>query len=181
MNDQSSEQLLHRFLQGPAAAASEWLRSVDGGEASIPSDFNWLGLAEGSAGLATSTDDVEWGRVAVNIYERLAAGAEPRLSDRLLHSAMLVRAHFIALLGDRSDDPLLDADRIVRWFLDGLQLPPDEARRRADIWPTLSAPEILSLRDIKIRLSPLVMLAEAGLLREHPELDRWLQLRPALP
>lgn len=180
--------LLNHVIQQEGAQAYAWLQSVWEGRQKVPEDFNWLGLAKGAAFNATSQcvltsspPDLDWAKVAVEVYEYLIGKADPSRRNSLEYSLMHLRAFCIVRLGVVAHDPLLDVDQLVQWFFRDLKLGPEQAAQKAASWRDLPIDEIRALRQIKNKLSAMKGLYENNMLPPNQELPLWLSLREKLP
>lgn len=158
-----------------------------------PSDspYNWLGLAEGAAFLATREnrsreDAISWGQVSLTAYERSRTDAS---QDSVVGSAMILRAALIRRFGcDRNLDPL-NGELIERWFFEAVTRPREEVEEMALKWrdapieqrQDFSREALLMMRRIKNRLGPVCVLLGRGCLIREKELGAWCILRDMLP
>jgi hypothetical protein len=174
---------LNELLSWDPSRIESWLSNFASSEP--PSeDFNWLGLAEVAASRAVaatgSPAQLAWGRIAQAAYEQLSSRADPASRYRHTEDAMRLRAELIRVQGPRSDDPLLDCDKILDWFLQNVDHPVDAIKQRAARWRELDPGEVLELRRLKNRLAILRRLDRCpGIARE--EIARWLPLWELLP
>jgi hypothetical protein len=174
---------LNELLSWDPIRIESWLSNFASSEPP-PEDFNWLGLAEVAASRAAAATDgaaqLAWGRIAQAAYEHLSSRADPASSYRHTEDAMRLRAELIRAQGPRSNDPLLDCDEILDWFLQNVDRPVDEIRQRTARWRELDPNEVLELRRLKNRLAILRRLDRCpGIGRE--EIARWLALWELLP
>jgi hypothetical protein len=180
---------VNELLQQEPEQVQLWLERVWSGREEVPPDFNWLLLAEGAAfnavarpQLQSRPPDLQWGRVAAAVYDHLAGqSAQESARHSLQCSSMNLRAALIKSYGAVPGDPVLDADRLRRWFFANLTMSPEEAARKAASWRDCDLEDIRTMRRIKSRLAILEPLWERGLLERTDELDAWFALKDQLP
>jgi hypothetical protein len=201
MNDSQmmdTDQLCAWLLEQASESVLQWLSEVWEGSRQIPAGFNWLGLAEISSNLAIKKDDLGWARVAILVNTSLIVEAKthghvffsarvvpPEQRERVCFSfeerVMRLRVAFLLKRGFVPGDPVLDADRVVESFFDGLTLSPQEALKQfAGGKKTLSQEQVWKLDRIRRNLQFLQPLAERRLLPDHSELLTWYSLRDQL-
>lgn len=173
------------FTLEPAEVQS-WLDSVLSCRERLPKDFNWRLLAENSAHLARWSDDVEWARVGIRVYDWLHS-LDPHHND----SSMTLRAYFIERLGGVSNDPLLDPNVILRWFYENLPMSFVEAEQgipkctETIAKGNIQGPDDLQLcrelRQIKNKLNIIALLVESEAVCPDNELQKWLEIRTKIP
>src|SRR5207244_3853072 len=85
------------LLREDASQLGAWLERVRSGESQPPEGFNWHGFAEGAAflwrrSLESPSPDQRWGRIAIAIYDWVAARPEgnPQIASALSGSASLL-------------------------------------------------------------------------------------------
>jgi hypothetical protein len=163
-------------------------------------------VAEGRARVDAS---LEWAGIAIRAAEIGAEENQGEHRHAFLYRAMLLRALFIAQLGSKPGDAILDPAIILHWFNQELKVTPAEARRNSERWkdPRFAAEfaaeleqgqskddpprypphlaealnELLELQLIKYRLQIIRRLAEAGELPPDPTINEWLQTAKYLP
>jgi hypothetical protein len=157
---------------------------------SFPSSNWWLGIAQFASaktfGLKVHPEpqeiDLNWARVAVEIYERLSKHSS---HHSLTYSMMLFKARLISSEIPELDRSLANVDEIVAWFHDNLLLTIDEAKsllplKMAQTKELASEEEgrkyLLSLFNMRDRLEVLALLRERGHLQPDEELDNWINL-----
>ena len=165
-----------------------WLDSAWSEQKPALDEASWLGLAEVAATMANRSNDLEWARVSIRVYEWLH-GVDSRMGyDR---SAMNLRASMIRKLGGVSGDPLLDLQVILDWFWNNVPMSITEARfaipncQKTIAEGNVKRPEDLELcrklRRIKNDLNLLWWLMEDDILVPDEELKAWVELKPELP
>ena len=192
-----ADQLCNWLLEQDSGLVLHWLYEVWEGAHQAPEGFNWLGLAEISAGLATHKDDtlssppdLGWARVAVLvntflIHEAKAHGrvyssarvVPPEARERV----MRIRVRFLLRLGSVPGDPVLDSNLLVQSFFEGLTLSPEEALSQCAAGrKVLSQEQIWKLNRIQRNVEFLRPLAEQHLLPANQELLAWYSIRERL-
>jgi len=192
----------NELLRQGAAAARQWVDSVQMGERVSPSDFNWLGLAEVCAlqarrgvepGSTIGNDNIDWARASVSAYQWLA-DKDPGYAHSFTLSAMFLRAYLISRCGAKPGDPILDPQIIVDWFWQNVRMSAEEAVAKSAGWRSrltartstgkkadrLEVTELRELRYIRLRLNVLRLLSEAGVLVPDASLKTWLDAREKL-
>jgi hypothetical protein len=137
---------------------------------------------------AVQVDSIEWASIAIRAHELGALEQGGIYRDSALNDAMRIRSIFIAKLGSRPNDPILDKEIIFRWFAAELKLSMEEVRkmlqRLNDPPPVnlsrLTLDEIRALRYLKHRLGVIQSLADCGELPEDSHLHQWLKIRGQL-
>jgi hypothetical protein len=175
---------LEELLQNGPDYSYDWVQKSLGANASKL--FNWLGLAEVAAHMATNTTKqftahikLTWAAIATQIYNHLAhANLGNRQNDYEL-SSMNVRAALIGQLGHDKKHPLLDVAAITDWFNNSLPWHYEEIVQMANQWREKPIGDIRTLRRIKNRIAVLKVLANAGHLGE--ESQKWVNLHGLLP
>jgi hypothetical protein len=160
-----------------------WLDSVSIGGEVEEEPFNWQLFAFSIASQATDERSPRKARIAIRVYEGLAAREMDPDPFSLMYSAMNLRAWMIRELGVREGHEVLDPQPIVDWVKRVTTLPIEVARQflsTGDI-KTIPTEQLRRLREIKNALAPLTLVPESSILPKHPELTEWLQIRPALP
>jgi hypothetical protein len=193
-----ADQFCNWLLEQDPDLVLHWLSEVWEGSRQAPEGFNWLGLAEISPNLAIKQEDLGWARVAVlvntsPISEAKAhghvffsvRGVPPEKRERVCFTCeervMRLRVRFLLQRGYVPGDPVLDADRLVESFFDGLMLSPEEALKKyATGKEGLSREHIWKLERIRRNLEFLRPLAERHLLPANQELLTWYSLREQL-
>lgn len=182
-NDQvvEAEDLLRDLLgEPPDAVVARLTRHVP------PATFNWLGLAEAATNQALADDEdaaasLAWAQVAGIAWERLASQPGiPGAHQRFMTSLMLLRAALIARHSASFEDPLLDSEEVLDWFLVRRRGELDAAARDSSRWQELPVERILELREIKDELGVVELLSGCSRC-QTPEVQRWLELRNELP
>jgi hypothetical protein len=174
--------LLQTILSWPLPQVRAWLDGLAIGEPVGGEGFNWDGFAFTAASRAREERSLPWAHVALLVYGVLAERPPARDAHSILLSAMSLRAWMIREMGEREGDAVLDSEVIFAWFQGLATLPMEEAARLAsEDWGGLSIETLLRLRRIKSALNVLSHIAETGVVRKHPELGGWLQLRSRLP
>ena len=183
-----NENLSDILSDSSAQEIQQWIKNVREGREHVSKNFNWLGLAEAATFNSyarekspSSLPNLDWAKVAVEAYHHLIEISQPSERFRFEHSIMLLRAYLLAHLGPRENEELLQVNPVVDWIFQDIDMPYDEVQRRAEIWTTLSKPEMLQLRRIKTRLSILRLMRDHGLLQERQGFDAWLSLWKQLP
>jgi hypothetical protein len=173
------------LLASDVLTAQRWLDNAEANPTSIPSDFNWHGLAEGAATNARVTsaiDDADaWASVSLRVYARLAANAERSASFEL--SAMNLRSWMIARYGRSERDPARDLRKLVDWFQQNIPMPIAEVEIQVGQLRALPMAQwserlelVRTLRALKNRLNVFRNLDDVP-----DEIRPWLKLWPLLP
>ena len=180
----------------------EWLKGVRTGVIPEPGEFNWLGVAEAAAvdsrrgldekdDVLAAAENLEWAAVSVAVYEKLAQATQDKFSFE--PSAMMLRAFFIAHLGVSIGHSILDPQILLDWFWNNLTLTLDEAvqkaaaykqslsTKQAGQWDDLEIRTLITLRHLKLRLSPIKRLVEGSKLKPDAKLATWLGIYSELP
>jgi hypothetical protein len=200
MSDEGSIENANELLKLGPTGVRRWVESVRAGERVPPTDFNWLGLAEASAGQARrgvepgcpiGNDSIEWGLAGISCYEWLADTHRGNARSFTL-SAMFLRAYLISRCGVKPGDSILDPQVIVHWFFNSLGMSVDEAVAKSAIWrdrlkaqagtgaDRREVTELLELRHIKLRLDVLRFLSEAGVPVPDASVRAWLDAHDKL-
>jgi hypothetical protein len=146
----------------------------------------WLGLAY-NIGVKARIDlalddpnppDLEWAAIAITIYEYLA-------DESAMQKSMRRKVNMILQLGHHPGHALLDANHIVRWFYDKLEMGRNEAIAKAnigvpDLWKSYPD-DLLTLRYIKLRLVVIRRLVKANIIQPDDDLQQWLDIQTLLP
>lgn len=133
---QSNVEVTDKLLLGPKKCL-EFIREE------FPSKFQWLRLAEGAATKAASYTilgelpinlGLEWIRVAVEIYEKLAdrSAADHATRVRLTEPVIAKRAQALAIWGASKDDPLLSPLELETRFMSIVDISPQQLREDVD-------------------------------------------------
>lgn len=107
--------------------------------ANFPSKFDWLRLAEGAATKAASYTilgelplqlGLEWIRVAVDIYEKMAdhPSVDHNARVRLTEPAIAKRAQALAIWGSNENDPILSPEKLTSRFKSIVDISPEQLR-----------------------------------------------------
>jgi hypothetical protein len=149
-----------------------------------------------AAGLAQDQGSLEWAEVAVRAAELEARNQSGTSRENALLWAMQHRSWFIAKMGSRRGDLILDKAIILRWAMDGMDVSVQTAKEKALSMgkrrvasKTSSNPEdkqlvlkdLLLLRRMKHRLNVVKVLADGGELPGDSPLHQWLEIRQLLP
>ncbi len=92
-------QTLNELLDKDPVYVQTWLEDVWQSHREMLQGFNWYGLAQGAASKARSTLSLQWGQVALSIYEYLSSKLTSSERESLLSSAISLRAYLIDRLG----------------------------------------------------------------------------------
>jgi hypothetical protein len=183
----SQRQAVSIHASGPGEV-QDWLRRYRAGSAVLPTGTRMRNLAQlaGFRAQRMPTNpgdraDLEWARVAIDLYEEASRQSDERTRIDLEVSAMTMRALMIERHGIVEGDYIQDPQQITRWFFERLPMTLEEATRRAAHWRLLPIAEIRELRVIKNRLRPLETLRRDRLLAVSMDLDAWLARRHLLP
>jgi len=146
----------------------------------------WLGLAYSigvKARIDLALDDpnppnLEWAAIAIAIYEHLG-------DESAMQGSMRRRLNLILRLGHRPDHVLLDANNIVRWFYDILEMTREEAIAKVSIgirnlWSD-SPYDLRELRYMKGRLGVIRQLVKRDIIQPDDDLQQWLDIQKQLP
>lgn len=141
-----------------------------------------IGIESGASSKAHSENSLKWAEIAAKAAELYAVQGTGEHRAAVLHNAMSLRAWFISKLGPLSGHPVLDPEIIVRWFEKETKyslstVEEKSARLRATRLSDNDLDELVTLRNIKGRVTVLRVLAHAGALSNHPELQKWLDVR----
>lgn len=182
-----SQEQLSAITRNPAQAEA-WLTQIEGKGSSDPSSENVLTIADYAQGTARDHLDTAWAKVAVHAYE-LRARLVPEFAQSAVDKAMKLRGWFIAKLGPKVGDNLLDPTAIKSYFLDNLPYSLEETheklkqRKNKDLplGDRLPIEEIRKLRAIKNRLVPVKQIADCDVVPADPQLRNWLAIQEDLP
>ena len=174
---------LDAVLARPTSELEAWLDTASIGADVEGKPFNWQLFAFSVATQATDEKSTRKALVAVRTYERLADLETGSAAFSLMYSAMNLRAWMIRELGAQKAHALLDPEPIASWFSQTATLPIEEARHLASVddLRTIPVEKLRRLRQIKNVLNTLALIADSGILNDHPELGDWLQLKAQLP
>ena len=179
---------LDALVQEDVSRVEAWLEGVRSGEVEPPETFNWHGLAEGAAfrwrcSEETGSPDPRWGRIAVSIYDRLAAGTgvDATIGSSLSRSSMLLRASMIRAFGPLAGDPILDPAVVAGWFFDGLPMPFEVASEKARAPERCGIEDMRALVQIKDKLNVINLINKQNTHLFDRNMDKWLSLIPDLP
>jgi hypothetical protein len=174
-----SNHLERQVLAMRPAEAKARLEQVGAAQSSV--HFDWHGVAELAATRARREADTEWANVALYAYEMWSAlTTDENVVHSSRSSAMNLRAYFIRLMGPDSGEEVLDARALVAMFEDGLGGTPEEVADKARDWTKLPVEEIRQLRHLKNRITPMELL-DRDLLKEYPQVQRWMSIKSLLP
>lgn len=201
----NADQLCNWLLEQDPRLVLRWLYEAWEGTRQVPEGFNWVGLAEISAGLAhhkdgtlSSPPDLDWARVAVLvntflIHEAKAYGRvyfsarvvppeeRERVNSTFEERVMLIRVNFLLRLGSVPGDPVLDINLLVQSFFEGVTLSPEEALSQCAAGrKALSREQAWKLGQIRRNLELLRPLAEQHLLPANQKLLAWYSIRERL-
>lgn len=137
-------------------------------EANFPAKFNWLRLAEGAAteaamytvlGHSPLQLGLEWIRVAVEVYERMADHPNMDFAARvrLTEPAIAKRAQALAIWGVNKSDPILDPEELVARFKSIVRAPAEQLHTGAELPHTADKRTVLLLTRF---LTPLLHVEE---------------------
>lgn len=179
--------------QGPEAWG-EYLRSFEDGRPLT--GLNMQVIFNYAAPLAKIDDNLHWAEVAVRAAELEALNSTGVERENAQLWAMNLRGWFIARMGSRPDNLVLDKSLIVRWIADGLKSTPQAIKEKANgFWKRLemakqssnseelnrAIDDLRELTRIKHRLDVAAILANCGELPVESHLEQWLQIRKQLP
>jgi hypothetical protein len=175
------------FSQGTQRLDS-YLRLFEEGKEKLSKDM--LGIYEVASSRAHSRTEntLEWAGIAVRAAELYALEESGKHREYALRRVMQLRAAFIAKMGSRSGDPVLDKEIVLRWVADGIQLSIDEvkdmsARFRTRLTNRHLSPnepfpldEIRELHRIRARIGVAKVLMDCGELPSGSWLDEWIKM-----
>lgn len=171
-----------------SAEAGTWLRQVEAKRATDPSSGEVLLIAEFAEGSARAHADTDWAKVAVRAYE-LKGCLAPESAQSAMDKAMRLRGWFIAKLGPKVGDDLLDPTVIRSYFFDNLPYSLEETHNKLRQWKNKNLPladrlpieEVRKLRAIKNRLVAVKQIADCDVVSADPQLRNWLAIQEDLP
>ncbi len=179
----------------PLDEVERWLTRVEKGQAAGPPEINqWLYLLatwNGNVRRPGSDEErVRWARVAVRVYGKLDSESASRLCS-FLADQLRLRSYVIEQFGSIPGDLFFDVASVVETLRRRLPLGYEEAalalqrRRAADPADpkeryTLSDDQ-RRLRGTKNVLKATAQLHEHGNFQDAPDIERWFELRAALP
>lgn len=186
--------LLNDLLNDSSNKVKSWLEEIDTGRENPPVDFNWHGLAFGSASNARNYKEkdeklsLEWAEISVKIYMKLAKTSDPAASHGFEMSAMWLQAFLINHFGNISGHSILDSDIIFKWFFAKAELSLKATLEEMKTWKEMSHEEkiktvkenpskIIALTFIKNRLTVIDFLNKSGKVAVNNELKEWLEAR----
>ena len=157
--------------------------------ANFPSKFDWYRLAEGAATKAAPYTilgeiplhvGLEWIRVAVEIYEKMAdhASVDRDARVRLTEPAIAKRAQAFAIWGTSESDPILSPKKLSSRFKSIVDISPEQlrtaaefplnAKLRAALLVTQFVEPLVQTGDLKAQLQDLAQYcAAAQIVREN--------------
>ncbi len=195
---------VNEWLQQEPEFVAQWLREVENGGIEIQEDFNWHGLAQGSASLAQKfalererQRSLQWAGVAIALYEQLIPKT-PVLHrnsldcDSFAQSAMNLRVNMMRAWGACPEHLVLDPKIVTDWFFQQFSQSAEEIKREAEPW---QRPGIFQdrqyianhletlkhLRRLKNYLNVIEPLLGLNNWQPPEELEAWLSLKPLLP
>lgn len=197
MSEDDATKLLNSLMKKDAIQVQAWLKSIWTGKEHISDNFNWHGLAEVAAFRASDNLNLEWAKVAIYVYNFLAAN-QPNASGKesFMSSAMTLRAYMISKLCATPGDEVLDIEYLVHWFFNDLKISDKDALIQADAWKKMLASknkkdiqnkldaeleEFRILRRIKNRLTLFKLLSESNKFSPDKEITAWLLIQDKLP
>jgi hypothetical protein len=171
--------------------AAEWLDRASREGSPVLASFNWLGLAEvarsrispGRGQAVPVAEAVAWAGVVSTAMDRVRHWEG--LTDQYVDDYLLsLRCCMIATYGADRRNQWLDPMAVIEGFRTWLDLSLAEAAGMSSDWRSLARGEILRLRRIKNRLTPMALIRDvlmdcdeaAGL-----HLGEWFALLPQLP
>jgi len=133
---QSNSAIADLLLSGPETCLEFVL-------ANFPSKFDWYRLAEGAATKAASYTilgeislhlGLEWIRVAVEIYEKMAdhPSVDHDARVRLTEPAIAKRAQALSIWGSSESDPILSPKNLSSRFKSIVDISPEQLRAAAE-------------------------------------------------
>lgn len=176
-------------LQAMIDRGPEWLdgylRQFEQGEPIAENSM--IGILDGAASMAHFHSSRDWAGIAIRAAELMARAEKDR--DFALQRAMEIRASFIAKLGSREGDPVLDSNIIVRWFKAETRVSIEVAEERSVAWRNSPLPaqerlplnQLRELRAIRHRVKVLRIVSEGDALPDDPMLTKWLRIGNLLP
>lgn len=181
------------LLEMPPNEVQSWLKDVWSGGKQVEEKFNWLGFAEVAAFEARNSGkleepNIEWAKIAISVYDWLAAMADDTGKNSFLLSSMNLRAYMINLFGTVSGHPVLDLNQIIKWLKDSFVFSVEEASDLSKMWlqkdinwKHQNVKTIRELRLIKNRLNVIKFLVDCEKLIPDEEINKWLSLKEKLP
>jgi hypothetical protein len=159
-----------------------YLRQFEEGKEKLSN--NMLGIYEGASSHARAKNSLEWARIAVRAAELYALEESGKHREYALQKVMKFRAAFIAKMGSRSGDSVLDKEIVVCWVTEGIRLSIDEVKdmsarfKNRHLSPNEPFPldEIRELHRIRARIGVARTLMDCGELANGSWLDEWINM-----
>ncbi len=180
--------------QMPGEQLNRLLSLVEAEQITVAESFPWLTLAEWAgahmcdyAELADN-ERLEWARIGVRAYKLgMRAAKDQRSSFSFLPSQLLLQCRVITRHGSIPGDPYFDVAAVLTYLLQNHPLSYEEAvsktqqvQANSRQWGKM-LDDLRTLRWTKNLLTATKSLHEAGFFREAPAVERWFELREALP
>jgi len=186
--DQSTE-LIHWLAKQDIDTVREWLHEVWGGSKSVPDNFYWPHLLKSIEILAKSgkgpgyysQPDLDWGRLALEIYHYVIDLSDIATKLYLEIDKMYLKVTFILYYGSVEGDEMLDVSQFIPWFFKDIYISIEHIKDHLAHLQELDIEEITFLRYIKRKLSVIRLLIDKGLLSASEELNDWLTIQDRLP
>ncbi len=178
---------VEQLMKQGIVEVKHWLESAGMSASDFVKHGNWWsGLAESTRTkiFQESQPNMEWAQITISIYENMdrysSTGCEACMT-----SSMMLRAKLINMSGPKADNSVLDIQKIVDWFFEGLPLTRQETETKmklslkqlADLYPN----DLVGLRKIKNRLNVIKVLGDGNKVLLEEELNQWLNIRDKLP
>jgi hypothetical protein len=203
MSELEAVKLLKSLLQQNPEQVQSWLKNIWAEQKPVPEKFNWLSLAELSASKARemafneneySSSSIDWADVSTSVYEFLAH-KHPEFSPGYLSCSMNLRAEMIVKFGAVSNNSVLDAQIIINWFFDNLEISYEDALIKTKNWrDTLASNDVAKIKNkfetdmedmkkisfIKNRLNTIKVLSQSKDFHLSEELNNWISFGETL-
>lgn len=155
-----------------------WLSDLKEGHEKVPTNFNWLFLAEKFSAKAFNEShfDTDFAKSAILIYEKIYQDGN---SGALL-SAMYLRLRMLEVVPLSELDSFFNPEFIVNIIREHLTLTVIEAESKASNWRMLDVKDIKLLREFKNWITILMRL-EKITNQEYREFVEWKKIVHLLP
>lgn len=177
---------LNEILNSDPEKVLSWIKGMISGMEKGLENVNWLGLAQGAALMATTSEsgiktDSLWAKISTHSYNYLAMHASDQSVNSFETSSMNMCVVLILRYGNVKDDEILDVERIRSWFFSRNELSFSEVKNILTGNNTPGIDVLRKLRNIKNRMNIVDSLIEAGYFKDDAILKEWINIKTLLP